>query len=243
MLYYRDIADIKRLFFDYQNPVWVLYTGKGTAGLPSGKAANNNLLLRQPEDDLDLGGSWQILETTLLGLAKTGGYGKLFIGTEAENIGVPIYLPHRGEQDNQAAGISGYMAGNVPPWNYLDMIAKERELWELRREIEDIKNANQGGFFERMIESMAETGQLQAIISGFISAFAKGGAPIMGGAPSPPEVEETGAGLGEDEIATEFVSRIRGSFSSTAEMREYLAKTAKMFASDPEGVKELLKNI
>ena len=237
--FYDNIPDISRVFHEFNNPVWSLYSGRGKTTYPTNNA---NLLYQQPDPNLHMSESWDMLNRQLSFVTNRGGYGHIYQGTKEDFINIPIYFPHVSEQGAGAGGMyPAGVAGMYPVGvaGIAQALEKERQIWDLQREVEDIRNQQTGSFTDRLLESLFSSEQFPAILSGVVGVLAKAGGGAVNGPPAiqlPDRVgDETNQGEGSD-----FRSRIRKHFSSNQEMEGYLQKAADLFDIDAEGMKQLL---
>lgn len=248
MVYYNSIKDVSDTFFEYGSPFWKLYTGKGRASFPTGATANNNLLYEQ-KADTEIGDSWRILESKLSRFGR-GGYAHLYLGDKDNFISVPIFFAHSGQDGENGAGISGFGPAGLP-YPVLTAIEKERTIWNLERRVEELAQGQEAkiGFLEKIADRVLESEQLPVILNGLMGLLGRFAAatPTIGlpsvntaniaqRAQDRPQIDKTAA-------ISNFVNRVGGEFQDESEFADYLQKVTELFEFDPDGMKQIVKQV
>lgn len=241
MLLYDSIEKVEKVFLEYGDPRWSLYSGKKSA-IPSGTKAETTNLLYQQENDIDLHESWNMLKSRLALLAPRGGYGHVFVGKGQQTINIPLYFPHPEELRQNGVVPSPYpvgMQGLGLGQSIADVIEKERRMWDLEQEVRGLREGGSGGFWDKLADNLLQSEQLPVLINGFMGLIANLGMqrPAAGGLPAVGAAAPMEHTQGEND---NFRARLQKHFSGPEEMEEALERVAQMIEANPEGMKKAL---
>lgn len=241
MLLYDSVDKVEKVFLEYGDPRWSLYSGKKSSVPAAGKAEVSNLLYKQ-EHDMDLHESWQMLRSKLQLLAPRGGYGHVFVGVGQQTINIPLYFPHPDEARINGVAPSQYpvgMAGIGLGQSIGEVIQKERELWDLQQQVRALQeDRSGGGFWDKLADNLLESEQLPALVSGLVSMVV--GMATKSATPQIQQVQQAQGSQAPSGSGDGFRSRIAPYFNSRDEMEGALNRLADLIESNPEGVKKAL---
>jgi len=250
MVVYQNIQDIKEAFFDIGKPIWRLYNHKAKAAFPKNKHTN---LLGSNTEEMPLGASWEKLEKQLQRFTLQGGYCNIWIGdspTDAYNI--PIWFPQNNTPGGGGnnTGMNGLSVSGIGQF-YEQRMNDQIQLYEMRRELEDMKNQQApNSVWERIGERLLESDQIGNIASTLVATMLRGtpkSAPMPGqNQPNPPAIQRTDKEENTADsarIGGAFVESIAGGFESQEEMQAYLSRVAGLFQADPETMKRVIDTI
>jgi hypothetical protein len=172
MAFYSTLEDIKAGFFDGENPNWELHNGK-PAVRPTG-GTRYKTLIAESEDGDSMEQSWQRLENALDRISAKGGNAIVYIGDKEEDpvFSIPISLSTKTSSRGPGSSQEGpyrynQLAGLGLPYDIKTAIEKERELWELKKTVEELQ-AGTGSVWEQIGQKIIESVDVNALISGLM---------------------------------------------------------------------------
>lgn len=254
-----DITALQSWYLALNTPQWNLYRGFHNK-MPV------NAILKQQNDQLPMQDSWDLLQNMINAQSSQGGQFTVYVPAYAGGKGAVQHLsinmaitPSVAGYGTPNAGLAGYppnMSGFVSAQELERRISDERERWELRRELEDVK-AQVGAttdwqdiLMEKVMEIDSNT--IMANLGGFLQQFMtpKTGVQLRGLAHemTPPPVaqgeatEQAAEGYQYDiERLIPALDTIRQHFESDDAFMQAFEQLAVMFNENPNFFKGQLK--
>lgn len=219
--YMNDFGALRNQFDLYvtrnKSTAWYLYRGFREIF-----NERNGTIYRQENTDMEAEESFELLQQLIMDNSAGGGdFSIYFPGSKAANHtqGSILFRVERNTLPAPGAGLGGFHDVRMSGYLTREDLERERELWELKRENEDLKAAINGpqNFWQQMAQSALENGTIQqlaqqalgllnAAVSGFMAN--RGVQPIrpaisvqgLDGQPVPPTTPPTRSeNAGEDE--------------------------------------------
>lgn len=248
-----NIESLKAWFLAQKTGKWNLYRGHLS------KAVVSNLICKL-DADIEVGEAFDQLEEMIRINSESGsGQFTIYVPTVNHNTGTRVWFDVVAAQNNAVAGINGI--GSMAQLGVIEAevnkrIERERENWELKRDVEDLQAAMEAKVspFERVMDSLLSNEQVVAGVTGLLmqagARFLSKGQPVQlsGFDQNTPPVPPQGTPPNSEGITVEYDSErllallnpIRAEFNTTEEMFVFLFQIQKMFLNDPNGVKQLI---
>jgi len=245
--YISDLESLKTWFYGIGKPNWKLMRGFQES------TKDRVTIYQQSDEMLDLDESWALLEQMISLNCSGGGRFTVFVPTMANGKGALVLVQIGDFSTSQYPALAGYpgqMGGMLPAAELESRIKREREMWELRRELEDLRAAQEAsaGIGEILIEKLREV-DLAPIIQGIAQVFTRPGVAVHGTPGdfyAPPQAAPP-PGAGEEGYTYEgnrlipLLDSIRQHFSTNEEFFDFLGKVAQKFSQNPGLYKTLLQ--
>lgn len=244
---------LERWFRSTNHTIWVLYAGH-LDKVSQDRAAK---LIEQRNDELPIDESFELLMEMIDLNSPLGGDFTIWSPAKnTQNQGMKSYyrvLPQESGSVRGVAGIPVVGGGYVSKAEVQALIEKEKEVWELRRDMEDLKAAQQNdvGVGAMLVNTLLADGTIGAVIQSLVAQLAARFAPVQ-----PPRAQVSGlaanavpatAGTGElqaydytDGVYT-ALDRMRRYFSTDAEFEQAITTLATQFEAQPDVFKNMLK--
>lgn len=243
---------LERWFKNTEQPQWTLYANH----LDQVSKDRSAKLMEQRLTEISMDESFARLIEMINLNSELGG--DFTIWSPPRNNGTQGIKSHyRVSSATEAAkGVGGFPAvgmGYVSKSEIGEIIAKEREMWELRRDLEDMKAAQESnvGVGAMLVNTLLADGTIGAVIQSLVAQLAARFAPVQ-----PPRAQVSGlaanavpatAGTGElqaydytDGVYT-ALDRMRRYFSTDAEFEQAITTLATQFEAQPDVFKNMLK--
>lgn len=248
--YISDLESLKTWFYGIGKPNWKLMRGFQES------TKDRVTIYQQSDEMLDLDESWALLEQMISLNCSGGGRFTVFVPTLANGKGALVLVQIGDFTSSQYPALAGYpgQMGMLPAAELESRIKREREMWELRRELEDLRAAQEAsaGIGEILIEKLREV-DLAPIIQGIAQVFTRPGVAVHGTPgdfyAQPAQAQPQAApSTGEEEGYTyegnrliPLLDSIRQHFQTNEEFFDFLGKVAQKFSQNPGLYKTLLQ--
>lgn len=255
MAFYSNIQDIRETFFEHSPKSWEMHNGKPSQRPTAGRYKS---LIAESDDADDLESSWGRLENALDRVSPKGGNAMIYFFREKDNdpfLSVPVSLSTKtssrgGEEPERRARLSGPGLYGLP-YDLKTAIEKERELWELKKLVEEMQNSQPGGIWEQIGQKLISEIDVNSLVNTIVGIVAKVGARPDTNYPqfqaqtptTPPQVipqHATDTGEDEpDEIEEKTIDLLESleNHMSRKELSEFLEKLKKTVDENPAVLK------
>jgi len=247
--YIASLDELKTWFFTVKTPTWKLMQGFHD------RTNNTNTVYTQKDESIDMEESWELLEQ-MISINSAGGQGgrfTIFVSTEANGKGrlVRVQIGNIESSWRAAAGLGSapYM-GMIPAEQVAKEVERERQIWEMRRELDDLRAAQDAsaGIGEVLLEKVREL-DLTPVIQGLLQMFQPRPMTIQGmpydappsPAPAPSAGDEPDGYTYDGARLLPILDSIRDHFESDDEFFTFLDKLAKLFCANPGMYKSMVK--
>lgn len=250
--YISDIEALKDWFEKTAQTQWKLLRGFHE------RVRDKPMIYCQADEAMDLAESWGLL-SHMIDINSEGGGGRftVFVPTMTNGKGPTVFfqvgdLSSSSRYPSLAGGPS---AGAVSKQDVQEMIAKERRMWDLERQLEDLQAAQDANadFRDVFLEKLREV-DLSPVISGITSMFTRQSPPAvkLQGTPFefdyPQRAADTGQPSGQEkpegfvyegDKLLPILDSIREHFGSNEEFFRFLEKLAATFQQNPALYKQM----
>lgn len=245
---------LERWFRSTNHTIWVLYAGH-LDKVSQDRAAK---LIEQRNDELPIDESFDLLMEMIDLNSPLGGDFTIWSPAKtSQNQGMKSYYRVLPQEAGSVRGIAGIpvVAGNgyVSKAEVQALIEKEKEVWELRRDMEDLKAAQESnvGVGAMLVNTLLADGTIGAVIQNVMAQFlAKFGpmpqqrAQVSGLAaqavPVTAGIDELQAYEYTDGVYT-ALDRMRRFFATDEDFERAITVLATQFEAQPEVFKNMLK--
>jgi hypothetical protein len=237
--YVSSLPDLEKWFLLLGKPQWNLYRGHHE------NMARASTVYRQKEDSMDMAESWELLRDMISINSSDGGQFTVFVPNSATGgAGTSTLVAINMESvtpTSRGVAIAGVPSGMVSLGQVQEEIAKERRMWELEREIQDLRNAQESGLgITDVIKQQLATMDLSAVISGIIQHFTARatmpGVQLQGTpsdmVPPPPAADPAGYAYDGKQLKP-ILDHIRPHFATDADFYGFLEAVAVAFVQNP----------
>ena len=228
-----SIEDVKKWFMSQGQSKWNLYHGHHT-----GQARNSTLYARNDDDSLSIEDAWALVENFLIAAQNNGCQFTLRVPDGNNRTGLRALISLNIIPKSAMAGIGGFMSqgGNMITTDaqYKEMLEKERRLWELERQVEELQAANGPNGVGQVLLAKLEEVDLDSLIQAVLPMVKFKPAPAGGQISQVNGIEATEAYAesGEQKLAR-AVNSLRGALSSDQEFFNLLDNFSKMAGDNP----------
>lgn len=246
--YLSNIDDVKTWFEQVGKPIWKLF--RGFHDRTKGKA----LIYAQDQDGMDMEESFSLLAQMIDMHCSPAGRFTILVPTSTSGQGVTQWVQIGDMSAGTSAitnhpGVAGApMSGYIPESKLREEIEKERRMWMLERQVEDMEAAREANMNvqEILAEKLREI-PMDVAINGIIQAIQGRRVSLQGlageqTAPPPPTPE--GEGTGYEYPAEELLpilDDIRQHFQDNGEFLKFLGTLRDRFLEAPETYKNMLQ--
>ncbi|MFM9952402.1 MAG: hypothetical protein ACKV1O_31015 [Saprospiraceae bacterium] len=221
---------LERWFRSTNHTIWVLYAGH-LDKVSQDRAAK---LIEQRSDELPIDDSFELLMEMIDLNSPLGGDFTIWSPAKTtQNQGMKSYYRVLPQEAGSVRGISGMpvMAGSgyVSKAEVQGMIEKEKELWELRRDMEDMKAAQEGsvGIGAMMMNTLLADGTIGAVLQHLVAQVAARFGPM-------PQPRAQVSGLGAQAVPATAGTNELQVFEYTDGVYTALDRMRRFFATDDE---------
>lgn len=246
---------LERWFRSTNHTIWVLYAGH-LDKVSQDRAAK---LIEQRNDELPIDESFDLLMEMIDLNSPLGGDFTIWSPAKTtQNQGMKSYYRVLPQEAGSVRGISGMpvMAGSgyVSKAEVQGLIEKEKELWELRRDMEDMKAAQESnvGVGAMLVNTLLADGTIGMLLQQVVGQLAAKFAPMQ-----PPRAQVSGlsaqavpATAGTDEQLQPYdyrecvytaLDRMRRHFATDDEFETAITVLATQFEAQPDVFKNMLR--
>lgn len=257
MAFYSNISDIRETFFEHSPKAWEMHNGKPSQRPSAGRYKS---LIAESDDSDDLESSWGRLESALDRVSPKGGNAMIYFFREKDNdpfLSVPVSLSlktstRQNETEERRSRISGSPGLYGLPYDLKTAIEKERELWELKKQVEDMQGAQPGGIWEQIGQKIISEIDVNSLVNTIVGIVARVGAKPENNIPQfqfqaqpPPQPQAIPEHLTDDgndepdEIEEKAIDLIESleNHMSRKELSEFLGKLKKTVDENPAVLK------
>lgn len=239
-----SIEDVGIWFKKLETPTWNLYRGWHD------KMPVRNIIYKQEDENLSLDESFEVLQQMMEMNSHEGGKFTVYVhnNQKGSSILVGLNLGRMAKGSMGLAGYSGAGFGMVPADEVDRKIAQALELNNLKREIEDLRAAQEAGmgFRDILIEKLREV-DLGPIITGLSSLIQPRAGAIQGmpaGAvdarqPNPEPDQDSGFSYDGEKILP-ALDNIRPHFDRDTDFYSFIEKVSARFAENPDMFKNMI---
>lgn len=236
---YEDLQEWVKLT---KNTAWNLYSG-----WPEKFSAQH--FLAKCEDETDQDASWDLLKRMIEINSSQGGHFTVYIPAPG-NRGFSTRVKIGTTNAAAMAGVGGignpYALGMIPLQQHEDLLRREREVWELKKDIEDLR-AQQGssvGAFGKILDKVTEELDINNVFNALVAVFGPKLNPNMqplqlSGTPvqQQHETEDHTDGSGytyDDPRLLIFLDSVRSKFGTDDEFYTFLSRVGAFFDKNPQ---------
>ena len=237
-----SIEDVGAWFKKLDTPTWNLYRGWHD------KMPVRNIIYKQEDENLSMDESFEVLQQMMEMNSHSGGKFTVYVhnNQKGSSVLVGLNLERMAKGNMGLGGYSGAGFGMVPADEVDRKIAQALEINNLKREIEDLRSAQEAGmgFRDILIEKLREV-DLGPIITGLSSLIQPPRAGAIQGMPAdsiPPNQEaDHDSGFHYDgEKILPALDNIRPHFDRDTDFYSFLEKVSARFAENPDMFKNIL---
>lgn len=228
---------------------WNLYRG-----FVNNHANRSVMIYKQDNDEIDHDQSFEDLKKRIEWNSAGGGDFTVFIPGKASNHGYSIWFRVPGVNSAATASVAGL------PVNYAQMgfvtreeLDRERRLWELERENEELQEAINGpsNFWQNMLAGVMQDGTVQELIKGVVEMgkiyMQQKMAPVPGARvamqgfppvqnPAPEPADDSAEPYEYDDKAFDFLDSVRITFGGNEQaFYKFLDDLRTVYESNPQG--------
>lgn len=238
--YIDNYEDLAEWIKNTKQTAWNLY-----AGWPEKFSATH--FLAKCEDESDADASWELLKRMIEINASNGGNFTVYI-PQPGNRGFSTRIQIRSNNPAAAnAGVAGignpYALGMIPMQQHEDLLRREKEMWEMKKEIEDLKS-QQGssvGALGKIMDKITEELDINNVFNALVAVFGPKLNPNMqpmqlSGTPvGDPGEHADGSGYTyDDPRLLEFLDSVRSKFKTDEEFYTFLTRVGAFFDKNPQ---------
>lgn len=248
--YISEIEALKTWFEKTAQTRWKLLRGFHE------RVRDKPMIYCQDDESMEMEESWALLTHMIDINSNNGGRFTVFVPTQTNGKGPTVFVQigDFSPESSRYPSLAGApAAGTVSKNEVQEMIAKERRMWELERQLEDLTAAQDASadFRDVLIEKFREV-DLDPVIAGITSMFARNVAPVkLQGTPfefdyqQPPaqsaSQEQQSGYTYEGDRLLPILDSIRNHFSSNDEFFSFLEKLAWTFQQNPQVYKTMFQ--
>lgn len=255
MAFYSILSDIRETFFEHSPKSWEMHNGKPSQRPSAGRYKS---LIAESDDSDDLESSWGRLESALDRVSPKGGNAMIYFFREKDNdpfLSVPVSLSlktstRQNEPTERQSRIGAGPGLYGLPYDLKTALDKERELWDLKKQIEEMQSAQPGGIWEQIGQKIISEIDVNSLVNTLVGIVAKVGAKPENNFPQfqvqvptqPQVIPQHATDTGEDEpdeIEEKTIDLLESleNHMSKKELSEFLGKLKKTVDENPAVLK------
>lgn len=226
--------DLWRWFEKLNCPKWNLYRGFHN------KLPFNQIIYKQEDDNKSVEDSFAELMELINMQSSVGAQFTIYVPYISGNKGGSMFYGVGAFSGTRSAALAGAPQLGMVSINEIDQrIAKERQLWDMERKIEDLQAAERGrmSMWESLCEKVIEDvdfNQLSQSISGLVAGlFTKRPVSLQGVPGDPIHAHKQGGFEYKEEVILPFLDAIRVHFETDEAFADFLQQVQEKFEQNP----------
>ncbi len=233
-----SLEDLHKWFMHLGKAKWNLYRGHQE------QKRHGSIITKQDDDTVNVEVSWDLLRSMIEMNSANGGQFTVYIPqTTNGNQGASVFVSiNMAQYAQRTSSLGGHTAvGMIPVEQVQKELDRERRIWELERNLEDIQASQEAGLgINDIFKEQLRTIDFGPILAGIVAHFTQqpAGVQLQGTPADQEEAPEQGTYAYDGYRIKPALDLIRPHFTDDEKFYGFLMAVAQAFAQNPDFLKQ-----